>query len=34
MEFHHILFEVRNHVAYLTFNEPEKRNPLGYDVSS
>lgn len=34
MEFHHVLFEVRDHVAYLTFNEPEKRNPLGYDVSS
>lgn len=34
MEFKHVLFEVKDHVAYLTFNEPEKRNPLGYDVSS
>lgn len=34
MEFQHVLFEVKDHVAYLTFNEPEKRNPLGYDVSS
>ena len=33
-EFKHVKFEVKDHVAYFTFNEPEKRNPLGYDVSS
>ena len=32
-EFTHTLFEVEGHVAYLTFNEPKKRNPMGYDVS-
>lgn len=34
MEFEHILFEVKDHVAYVTFNEPEKRNPLGLHVSN
>jgi len=33
-EFKHVLFEVKDHVAYLTFNEPEKRNPLGINVSN
>jgi len=33
MKFEHILFEVKDHVAYVTLNEPEKRNPLGLLIS-
>ena len=33
MEFEHILFEVKDHAAYVTLNEPEKRNPLGLAIS-
>ena len=33
-DFKYVLFEVKDHVAYLTFNEPQKRNPLGINVSN
>ena len=33
MEFEHILFEVKDHAAYVTLNAPEKRNPLGLAIS-
>ncbi len=32
MEFKHILYEVNNHVAYITLNHPEKRNPLNVET--
>ena len=32
MEFKHILYEVKDHVAYITLNHPEKRNPLNIET--
>lgn len=32
MEFEHIIYEVRDGVAYITLNHPEKRNPLSVDT--
>lgn len=33
MDLKHILFEVQDQVGYVTFNQPEKRNPLGLPIS-
>ena len=32
--FQHILFEKKNHVAYITLNNPEKKNPVGNEVKT
>lgn len=34
MEFKDILFEVKDQVAYITLNMPEKRNPVGNDTKA
>ena len=33
MELKYILFEKKDHVAYITLNRPEKRNPINVDVA-
>lgn len=33
MELNYILFEKKAHVAYITLNRPEKRNPINVDVA-
>ena len=32
MEFKHILYETKDHVAYITLNHPAKRNPLNVET--
>lgn len=34
MTFAHLIYEVRDNVAYITLNHPEKRNPLNIDTQS